>query len=597
MKMIDEIMFGKNYPISKIERLDNKIILHIKSKIECCKCPKCHKESKEYHSTYTRLIQDTPLHNTTTYLKVTAYEFKCNNENCKVRTFAETLPFARKNKVKTDALIQFILSMSIFMSSTSAALVMSFLNVKVSADSIDDIIKKVQIIDKPDVEEIGIDDVAIRKGNTYATIIYDMSDHHMLALLEGRDAQSVKKWLQSHNKIKTIARDRASAYATAINEILPQCKQVADKFHLFQNLIEYLKDIFYDKLPKDIFIKNNKIINEKIEKIPIELTNIDNARLETLEYTNDIPLDENGNEIIFDKKRHDLDSKQYKEQERKRLEKQQRIINIRNKYKYCKKSDMKNIAKELNISIQTLNKYKNMTDEEISKIININSYKKRKSLIDNYVNIIFKMLKDGIEVNYIMAFVLKAGYKGTLQSLKMYIYLIAKNNNMKYEKLSLFSKFEYPRDITIIKRNELLKYILTIDEKKKDKTISKYINIIIEKYPLVREIMEIFLDFHEIMFSKDEELVEIFLEFYKEKIPTFCKGIRKDIAPVKNAISLTINSGFVEGNNNKFKLIKRILYGKSKLVNLSKRSYLFFLATSDNFSIEEIVETILDDKR
>ena len=59
------------------------------------------------------------------------------------------------------------------------------------------------------------------------------------------------------------------------------------------------------------------------------------------------------------------------------------------------------------------------------------------------------MLKDGIEVNYIMAFVLKAGYKGTLQSLKMYIYLIAKNNNMKYEKLSLFSKFEYPRDITI----------------------------------------------------------------------------------------------------------------------------------------------------
>ena len=87
---------------------------------------------------------------------------------------------------------------------------------------------------------------------------------------------------------------------------------------------------------------------------------------------------------------------------------------------------------------------------------------------------------------------------------------------------------------------------------------------------------------------------QIYIELYKDKINSFCNGIKKDIAPVKNAISNEINSGFVEGNNNKFKLIKRIVYGKQKLVNLFKKSYLCFLSTLDNFSMQEIVNQVLE---
>ena len=64
-------------------------------------------------------------------------------------------------------------------------------------------------------------------------------------------------------------------------------------------------------------------------------------------------------------------------------------------------------------------------------------------------------------------------------------------------------------------------------------------------------------------------------------------GIKKDIAPVKNAISLPISSGFVEGNNNKFKLVKRILYGRSKLVNLFRKCYLPFMIDNVDFKITE----------
>ena len=95
---------------------------------------------------------------------------------------------------------------------------------------------------------MGIDDVAIRKGVSYATAIYDLKDHSLLALLEGREARTLEEWLKDHPKIKKVARDRANAYAKAISNILPNCIQIADRFHLFENLIEHLKDIFYKEL-------------------------------------------------------------------------------------------------------------------------------------------------------------------------------------------------------------------------------------------------------------------------------------------------------------------------------------------------------------
>lgn len=72
-------------------------------------------------------------------------------------------------------------------------------------------------------------------------------------------------------------------------------------------------------------------------------------------------------------------------------------------------------------------------------------------------------------------------------------------------------------------------------------------------------------------------------------LASFCNGIKKDIAPVKNAISHPESSGFVEGNNNKFKLIKRIVYGRSGLVNLEKKCKLAFMPKTGKFSLQDLV--------
>ena len=51
-----------------------------------------------------------------------------------------------------------------------------------------------------------------------------------------------------------------------------------------------------------------------------------------------------------------------------------------------------------------------------------------------------------------------------------------------------------------------------------------------------------------------KDKIDTFISKYENsKISSLCNGLKKDIAAVKNAISSPISSGFVEGNNNKFK--------------------------------------------
>ena len=587
-------LYGKNYPVVEKEISKLGIVLKLESKKETQKCPICGNESETTHEYYIRTIQDTPIHNKTVWLKIRCHKYKCSNPKCQVKVFSEEIDFVRKHKVMTDFLVQFILAVSMYLSSNCSSLILSFLGVKVSADTIDNIIKKIEIKDNKDVEGIGIDDVAKRKGQNYATAIYDLEDHHLIALLDGRNAETVKDWLKDHPKIKKVARDRASEYACAINEILPDCIQVADRFHLFQNLIEYLKEIFYNEVPSKIFIKNGKIIDKNIKKVPESLKNIDQEFLNQLHYDNSPPIDENGNIILFDNKHRDLESKQYKEQAERRSQKQIMIKKIKERLKTATCHDKKAIAKEFNISYASLLKYSKMTATEIENIVFIRKYKDRKSDLDNFRNVIYKMLQDDISQEYILAYIIKQGFKGTAINAKNHINLIAKNNGFKYQSNTGYLNMVYPNDVIVITRKELLKYILTIDGNKKNTEIEKHLPIIIEKYPIVEIVQNIFMDFHDVIFSQDTELLDIFIELYKLNIPVFCKGLKKDIAAIKNAISYEINSGFVEGNNNKFKLIKRIVYGKQKLCNLFKKTYLCFLSTLDNFAIEEIVAQILN---
>ena len=108
---------------------------------------------------------------------------------------------------------------------------------------------------------------------SYGTIIVDEATHTPVAILDGRDGSAFKEWLSQNKQVKAVTRDRASAYASAIQEILPDALQIADRFHLHQNLLEAIRNTVNAIIPVNIKIPNNRS-----EKIPVSTENNEEDR-------------------------------------------------------------------------------------------------------------------------------------------------------------------------------------------------------------------------------------------------------------------------------------------------------------------------------
>jgi transposase len=212
---INEKLFGKEYLIYGWEETKEKIEIQVKSQKRREKCPECGESSSAYHATYVRRLQMVPINLKPTYAKIITYKYDCANDECAQKVFMEKLPFALPSQIRTTDLTQLILAVSIFMSNEGASKVLGLIGVKVSDDTIKRIYDRLKIEDEPDIESVGIDDVAIRKGHSYATAIYDLKSGEMVALLEGRDGEGLREWLKNHRKISLVTRDRASAYLPA----------------------------------------------------------------------------------------------------------------------------------------------------------------------------------------------------------------------------------------------------------------------------------------------------------------------------------------------------------------------------------------------
>ena len=596
---VAELMFGPSLEIDPDHDIDvdykgNKVHIYLKSNSKSAVCSWCGKESGRIHGHGFRHPQWMPLQGMSTFAHIALNRYSCDNDDCPVKTFTEELDNVRRNQHRSDIVNTVILALSIFCSDVAASLICREMGINVSHDSVNRMLSQISVEDEPDIDFIGVDDVCLRKGQTYHTVIYDGNDHHLLAILDGRDGAALKDWLRQHPGIKVVARDRAGAYAAAIREVLPDCIQIADRFHLLQNLITYLKELFKAEMPKQVFIRNNEVMEEEPEKIKVEKYPVDSDEFEHVHYDNSAPVDESTGETInyCDKARFP-NKRAYECRKEKRQEKYKMIINLRKEWNEAEKPVKKDFALRYGVSIPSLNKYLGMTDQEVENILEITKYKKRHTDMDEYLNIVYKMLRAGYEPAYIYSFVLHSGYQGSRSSLSSHIRALAQNNFGIILGHSFHLKEQYPEEVTVISRSDVLKYI-TINnrEKMKGSDIEKYYEIIQDRFPAVKLCDRIWSEFHGILMGKEPAQLEGFIESYDYEgspVKSFINGIKKDIAPVKAAISSEVSSGFVEGGNCRYKVTKRLMFGRSGIHHLFLKTYAVSIIMRTGKSVSELI--------
>ena len=95
------------------------------------------------------------------------------------------------------------------------------------------------------------------------------------------------------------------------------------------------------------------------------------------------------------------------------------------------------------------------------------------------------------------------------------------------------------------------------------------VEFICDKHPKILEIQQCIKDFRMIYNEKSIVRLEAFIEKYSvsmsKPIQSFASGLRGDYEAVKNSVISELSNGFVEGNNNKIKLIKRSMFGRAKI--------------------------------
>jgi len=256
--------------IAYIDERDDEVQLTLKSRNRRHICPNCGQESPVYHGTYQRTVQDLPILHKNVKLKIIAYEYDCGNPECEAATFVEDYEgFVGRSQRMTQRCEDFIRALAFETNCEGAAMICRLLGIKISGDTIIRMLRKLaDNTIQPMGDAIGIDDFAYRKGKRYCTVICDNATHRPIDILEGRDGQALKEWLARNKQIKVVTRDRAGAYASAISEILPEAMQVADRFHLHQNLLDAIKEALRGELPDKIVILNGP---EASKNEPVQL--------------------------------------------------------------------------------------------------------------------------------------------------------------------------------------------------------------------------------------------------------------------------------------------------------------------------------------
>ncbi len=535
----------EGFEVTSIEGTDGILTIGAVSTQKSACCPLCSSLATRVHSFYTRTLADLPCAGQQVRLLLQVRKFFCQVPTCVRKIFVERIaPFIEPWARVTARLHQMVQMIGFATGGMLGARVTQRLGTPTCWMTIIRRMMALPTAPVQQVSELGIDDFSFRRGRKFGTILVDMQSHQVIDLLPDRTKESAAAWISRHPEIDLVSRDRGGDYAAGAREGAPQATQVADRFHMYKNLVEAV-ELILARCRAEIRKNAREAIQEDLQEEAPEPHLLECAEVISVENWKPAP------ELCDERARLSRRAQRY--------DRYQQVMALREQG-----LGVTEIARRVGLSRRTLQRWIKEGDFPETK-----RRRKRRSVFDPYAAYVLKRWEQGCENGLQLWQEIKdQGYQGSAQTVYRFLTSLRKKQRIIW-------KPEVPHaPLQDFSANDAV-WLFARDATDLDEKEQETLSTICQASETAKTTYQFIQEFRHMLHHREGEKLDSWLAqvtaSHIRELQSFVVGVERDKAAVVAGLTLPQNNGLVEGKVNKLKLIKRMMYGRAKFPLLRQR--------------------------